>query len=152
MTELIEAVGAVRPLRDPVLITGFQVARRGGRFPVLLLTHLETEWHAELIARVPGEDLYDYTVLRPLVQIKDNRRELTWPDIRIFFANKEGASRDILMLVGSEPHLRWPAFTRAISEYLQNLDVQLLVNLRSFPAPTPHTRPAPIFAASSDKD
>jgi PAC2 family protein len=91
-------------------------------------------------------------VLRPLVQVKDNRREITWPEILIFLANKKGANRDLLLLIGSEPHLRWPAFTRAISQYLQNLGVQLIVNLRSFPAPIPHTRPATIFPASSDME
>jgi hypothetical protein len=150
--EVIQPVGAVRRLRDPALITGFQVARRGGRFPTMLLTYLVKEWRAELVAKISGDDFYDHSALRPLVQVKDNRRELTWPEVLIFLANKEGANRDLLVLVGSEPNLRWPSFASAVSQYLQTLGVQLIVNLRSFPAPTPHTRPAPIFPASLDSD
>ena len=118
----------------------------------MLLTYLVSEWHADLVAKISGEDLYDFSVLRPFVQVKDNRREITWPEILIFLANKQGATRDLLMLVGSEPHVRWPTFIKAVSQYLQTLGVQLIVNLRSFPAPTPHTRPAPVFPSSSDSE
>ena len=152
MNEIIESVVAVGPLRDPVLVTGFLVQRRGGRLASSVLSHLLGEWHAELIAKIQPGDFYDFTSLRPQVRISEGKPVIEWPEVLIFLANKEGATRDILLLVGSEPHLRWRTFIEAVADYVEKLGVRLIVNLRSFPAPTPHTRPAPIFPVSSDRE
>src|SRR5206468_466980 len=105
---------------------------------------LADEWHAELIASIKSEDLYDFSLLRPQVRLNDNKPVVGWPEILIYLADGEGTSRDRLLILGNEPHLRWRTFVETLSGYVGDLGVRTIVNVRSYPAPTPHTRPAPL--------
>ena len=152
MSDIVQAIEEVRPLRDPALITGFLGQRRGGRLASNLLAHLVGEWRGQLVAKIQGEDFYDFTFVRPNIRINSGKSIIEWPEIDFFLANKEGSTRDLLIVTGTEPHLRWQTFTRAVIDYAGELGVRLLVNLRSFPGPVPHTRPAAIFPDSADRE
>src|SRR6185295_1688994 len=101
MHEINQISGPLRQLRDPVLVTGFLGQQRGGKLPTTILTYLADEWHAELIASIKSEDLYDFSVLRPQVRMNDDKPVVDWPEILIYLADGEGTSRDRLLLLGN---------------------------------------------------
>src|SRR5438132_5483688 len=152
MSDIIQAIEDFRPLRDPALITGCLGQRRGGRLASNLLAHLAGLWHSQLIAKIQGEDFYDFALVPPGIRVTNGKSMIEWPEISFFLANKEGSSRDLLIATGMEPHLRWQTFARAAVDYAEKLGVRFIVNLRSFPGPVPHTRPTPIFPDSLDRE
>lgn len=152
MHEINQISGPLRELKDPVLITGFLGQQRGGRLPTAILTYLAAEWHAELIATINSEELYDFSVLRPQVRSLNDKPVVAWPEILIYLAQRQGAGQDRLLLLGNEPHLCWQSFVKTLAGYVGDLGVRTIVNVRSYPAPTPHTRPAPLFVDSPDRE
>ena len=61
-----------------------------------------------------------------------------------------GEERDVVLLVGVEPSLRWRSYCRLVTSLARDLGVELVVTLGALLADVPHTRPAPVTGAASD--
>ena len=55
-----------------------------------------------------------------------------------------------MLLLGTEPSLRWRTFTAADQRLADELGVSLVVTLGSLLADVPHTRPSPVTASATD--
>jgi len=62
---------------------------------------------------------YDFTVARPLsTRSGDGKRwSLEYPKVAFYPLPLPGADRDMLILLGPEPHFRWPELAPAIVKY-----------------------------------
>ena len=115
--------------------------------------HLIEEWDAELVTAIDPEDYYDFQVKRPEVEFDDEGvRRLTWPTTRIFLARPDDTDRDVLLIRGIEPNMRWRGFCRELLEVVDESNSQLIVVLGALLADSPHTRPIPVTASSSDPE
>jgi predicted ATP-grasp superfamily ATP-dependent carboligase len=148
----MKEVTTLGPLRDPVLIAGFVVHRQAGRIGSRAVSYLVGQWNGELVTRMESEDFMDFTTDRPETQSVGDARTIKWPDTLVYRARLEGASRDFLLLVGFEPHLRWNGFVQDLAAYCDAAGVKTLVSIRGFPATVPHTRPTPVQVTSSDPE
>src|SRR5262249_59547964 len=63
-----------------------------------------------------------------------------------------GLERDVVLLLGIEPNLRWRTFSDLIVGFIQELDVELIISLGSLLADVPHTRPCPVTGSASDPE
>ena len=77
-------------------------------------------------------------------------RRIDWPENAFHHAHLEHASQDALLLLGSEPSLRWRTFCSLVTGLAVDLGVELVVTLGSLLADVTHTRPAPVTASASD--
>ena len=68
--------------------------------------------------------------------------------IEVFEARVPRAPRDLVLLAGPEPSLRWRTFCATVLELAEALGVQLVVTLGALLADVPHSRPvaSPAFA------
>ena len=140
------------PLRDPVLIAGHAVRRRGGRSAGRALEFLAEAWQGEQVATLSCENYLDFTIRRPEIDFSPEKVALEWPDTKLYLAHAEKSKQDLLLLVGFEPHFAWRSYVEQVAAYADALGVKTLVNIRSFPGQVPHTRPAPLLLSSSDID
>ena len=63
------------------------------------------------------EDYYDYQVNRPMIALDDDsRRFITWPTTRISFARLPDIGRDVVLVRGIEPNMRWQSFAAELLE------------------------------------
>jgi predicted ATP-grasp superfamily ATP-dependent carboligase len=60
-----------------------------------------------------------------------------------------GAERDVVLVRGLEPNMRWRGFCAELISILTVLDVEIVVALGALLADTPHTRPVPVSGTSS---
>ena len=149
MSELI--VSSRPDLRRPVLLAGFRGWNDGGQGASLAAGFLAREWDAEEFATIDPENFYDFQQVRPQVSLEDGlTRKLEWPSNTFLHAPIPGLDRDIVILLGVEPNLRWKTYSRLIVELTQELGVELVATFGSLLADVPHTRPAPVSAAASD--
>jgi predicted ATP-grasp superfamily ATP-dependent carboligase len=140
-------------LERPVLIGAFRGWSDGGQAATLAAGYLARLWDAQLIADVDPEEFFDFQATRPHVKLVDGlTRQIDWPETSFYRARPNGFDRDVVLLLGIEPNLRWRAFTRMLVDYAAELGVELVVSLGSLLADVPHTRPAPVTGSASDPD
>jgi predicted ATP-grasp superfamily ATP-dependent carboligase len=140
-------------LNEPILVAAFRGWNDGGQGASLAAGYLARLWQAEQIADVDPEGFFDFQATRPHVKLVDGlTRQIDWPETTFYRARVEGLDRDVVLLLGIEPNLRWRAFCELISGFSEELGVQLVVTLGSLLADIPHTRPSPVTGSASDPE
>ncbi|MFF0499587.1 PAC2 family protein [Nocardia aobensis] len=140
-------------LRDPVLVAAFEGWNDAADAASGAVEHLELIWDAEPLAELDSEDYYDYQVNRPTVrQVDGVTREIQWPSTTLSVCSPPGSERDIVLLHGIEPNMRWRAFCSDIIELIEQLQVTTVVILGALLADTPHTRPVPVTGTAYSKE
>lgn len=136
-------------LRNPVMIMAFSGWNDAAEGASGAIEHLLSIWREKddeivpiLIADVEAEDFYDFQVNRPQVSIDESSiRSITWPSTQVFGLAIPGMDRDLVIVTGVEPSMRWKRFTNDLLDLADDLEVSLVVTLGSLLADTPHSRP-----------
>lgn len=140
-------------LVDPVLIGAFEGWNDAAESASGLVEHLIEVWDARVVGRVDPEDFYDYQVNRPLVGTDaSGMRKITWPSTELLVARPPGAHRDVVLLRGMEPSMRWRQFTAELLSAIDSLGVELVVTVGALLAETPHTRPIQVSGTATELD
>jgi proteasome assembly chaperone (PAC2) family protein len=140
-------------LRDPVLVAAFEGWNDAADAASGAIEHLELIWDAEPLAELDSEDYYDYQVNRPTVrQVDGVTREIQWPATTLSVCSPPGSERDVVLLHGIEPNMRWRSFCDDILELVEQLRVTTVVILGALLADTPHTRPVPVTGTAYNKE
>jgi hypothetical protein len=148
----VSELSSVPPLRDPVLVAAFEGWNDAGEAASGAVSHLCRVWDATPILELDPEDYHDFQVNRPLVNLdEDGRRYITWPTTRLYWARPPGSSRDVVLVRGIEPSMRWRAFTAELVGHAQRFGVTSLITLGALLADVPHTRPIPVTTTSDDE-
>jgi len=143
---------AIPELVDPLLIAAFEGWNDAGDAATSAVEHLESVWSARPLTELDPEDYYDYQVNRPTVSLTEQgRRVVTWPTTRVSYARVPEIDRDVVLVRGIEPNMRWQQFAREILGVCHELGVQMVVTLGALLADSPHTRPVPVSGTSSDE-
>ena len=139
-------------LRAPALVCAFTGWNDAGEAASAAVRFLGTTLGATRFARIDPEEFFDFQAERPTVRLVDGRtREVSWPSIEIWAARAPRAPRDLILLSGPEPSMRWRGFCTTIIELAEALGVQLTVTLGALLADVPHTRPVPMVGIASDE-
>lgn len=140
-------------LRDPVLVAAFEGWNDAGDAASGAVEHLELIWDAEPLAELDSEDYYDYQVNRPTVrQVDGVTREIQWPSTMLSVCSPPGSDRDVVLLRGVEPNMRWRSFCDDLLAFVEQLGVTTVVILGALLADTPHTRPVPVTGTAYNKE
>jgi proteasome assembly chaperone (PAC2) family protein len=139
-------------LERPVLIAAFRGWNDGGQGASLAGGYLAREWQAERFADIDPENFYDFQATRPLVSLEDGEtRTIDWPENAFYFARPRELGRDVILLLGIEPNLRWRTFSGLIVDFAKELGVEMMVTLGALLADVPHTRPSPVTGSATDR-
>jgi predicted ATP-grasp superfamily ATP-dependent carboligase len=139
-------------LVNPVMLCAFEGWNDAGDAASSAVLHLEEVWAATQIAEIDPEDYYDFQVNRPDVVIEEGVRSITWPTTRLSVARIPLATRDVVLVHGIEPSMRWRTFTEEILGAARDLGVEMIVTLGALLADSPHTRPVPVSGTASDSE
>src|SRR5204862_8111098 len=146
-------VSARPELSRPVLVAAFRGWNDGAQAASLAAGYLAKLWGAEQIADVDPEDFFDFQATRPHVSLVDGvTRRIDWPETAFYHARPDGSDRDVVLLLGIEPNLRWRTFTELLIGLVRELGVELMITLGALLADVPHTRPAPATGSGSDPE
>ena len=147
---MIELDG-IGKLTSPVIIAAFEGWNDAGEAASGVITHLSLAWQAAPVGAIDPEDYYDFQVTRPVTEVAEGRTErLVWPTTRLLAAKQEATNRDLLLVHGIEPNMRWQGFCSELVTSFSELGIELIVLLGALLADSPHTRPVPVAAAASD--
>jgi proteasome assembly chaperone (PAC2) family protein len=138
-------------LRAPALICAFKGWNDAGESATSALTFLGGSLGAERFAVIDPEEFVDFQSTRPTVRLLDGHtRAIEWPDFEVWAARVPRAPRDLVLLSGPEPAMRWRTFCRSVVDLAEALSVQMVVTLGALLADVPHSRPVGVTGFASD--
>ncbi len=147
---MIELDG-IGKLTSPVIIAAFEGWNDAGEAASGVINHLSLAWQATPVGAIDPEDYYDFQVTRPVTEVAEGKTErLIWPTTRLLAAKQETTERDLLLVHGIEPNMRWRGFCSELVTSFSTLKIELVVLLGALLADSPHTRPLQVTAAASD--
>jgi len=117
-----------------------------------LVNHLGIAWASTPIAAIDPDDFYDFQVNRPVIDVVGGKTErLVWPTTRLSLARTAvtGLSRDVVLVHGVEPNMRWRGFTDELIAGFTELGVEMVILIGALLADSPHTRPVPVQVSGS---
>jgi len=149
MSEQLNA--GLRGLHEPLVVAAFSGWSDAGNAASAAVEHLADAYQAELAFELDPDDFYDYQVNRPEVGVdaETGEREITWPTTRLRTAQLPGG-RDLVLVEGIEPNLRWRQFGGLITSALRSARPTRAFVLGALLADTPHTRPVPVTSSTRD--
>ena len=140
-------------LERPLMIAAFRGWNDGGQGASLATGYLAKLWDAKRFAEIDPENFFDFQATRPHVSLEEGlTRRIDWPSTVFYHGRPQGFDRDVVLLLGIEPNLRWRTFTDLIVGFIQELGIDLVVTLGALLADVPHTRPCPVTGSASDPE
>jgi predicted ATP-grasp superfamily ATP-dependent carboligase len=138
-------------LRAPAMVCAFQGWNDAGDAASSAVSFLAESLDARRFAKIDSEEFYDFQASRPCVRFgEDGRREISWPSVEIFEAPAPRAPRDLVLVQGVEPSMRWRAFSSQIVDLAEALGVQVVVSLGALLGDVPHTHPVALSGHASE--
>jgi proteasome assembly chaperone (PAC2) family protein len=140
-------------LRSPVLVCAFAGWNDAAGAATTALTGAAESLDAEVVAQIDPEEFFDFQANRPTISLTEGQaREIEWPGNVLLSAEAPGAERDLVLLAGTEPNLKWRTFSDGIAEAAEAMGVELVVTMGALIADVTHTLPVPITGLASDPD
>lgn len=147
-------------LRNPVMVVGFSGWNDAGEAASGALDHLLSAWQDDatetvpvLIADLDPEDFYDFQVNRPQVSTDETgTRNITWPNTQIFGLVLPQSDRDLVIVKGIEPSMRWKRFTHELLDLADDLEVSTIICVGSLLADIPHSRPITVNVTAASPE
>jgi proteasome assembly chaperone (PAC2) family protein len=141
-----------RPTVDrPVMLAAFEGWNDAGDAASGAVRYLIDRYDGQLVAEIDPEEFFDFTSTRPQAEIGDDGvRHISWPTTEIYSASLPGDAGDALLVIGTEPQLRWRTFCAQITGLAQEAGCRLVVLLGALVAEVPHSRPVPIVGTVTD--
>ena len=138
-------------LRAPALVCAFSGWNDAGEAASSALSFIGSQLGATRFAQLDPEEFFDFQATRPTIRLVEGRtRAVEWPEVEVWAARAPRAPRDLVLVSGPEPSMRWRTFCDGIIELSEVLGVQLAVTLGSLLADVAHTRPVPLVGLASD--
>jgi proteasome assembly chaperone (PAC2) family protein len=140
-------------LRRPILVCAFAGWNDAASAATAALEAVAASLDAEVAARLDPEEFYDFQVNRPTIRLVEGQaRQIDWPSNTLLTVEVPSAERDLVLLSGIEPNVRWRTFAEAILGAADRLGVTMVITLGSLIADVAHTRPVPITGLASDSE
>ncbi len=144
--------GDVPKLRSPILVCAFRGWNDAAASASTALATMADSLDAEALAELDPEEYFDFQATRPTIILSDGQsRRIEWPRNAFAAAHVPTADRDLILLDGTEPNLRWRTFSETIATAAETLGVEMVVTMGALVAEVSHTLPVPITGLASDE-
>ena len=145
--------GDLPQLRSPILVCSFRGWNDAAAAASTALATVAEALDSELIAQVDPEEFFDFQATRPTITLTEGQtRRIDWPENNLIAARVPAADRDLVLLDGTEPNLRWRTFSEIVATAADALGVEMVVTLGALIAEVSHTLPVPITGLASDEE
>ncbi len=140
----------IGPLRSPVMLIALTGLFDIGGAATTALDRFAPADHAVTIGQIDPDPFYDFTQERPQIEFDhDELRAIRWPENQFDIVRGQG-DRDLVVLVGVEPHLAWRTYAECIATVVTRLGCEAVVTVGSAAEAVPHTRKPSVTGSTTD--
>jgi hypothetical protein len=138
------------PLRSPVMLIALTGLFDIGGAATTALDQFAPADTAITIGEIDPDPFYDFSQERPQVEFDERElRVIRWPENQFDVVRGLGG-RDLVVLVGVEPHLWWPTYSACITAVAERLGCEAVVTVGSAAEAVPHTRTPLVTGSTTD--
>src|SRR5262245_5877139 len=138
-------------LQRPAMVAAFQGWNDAGNAATDAIRWLQRAFGARECATLDPEEYLDFQAARPTVELVDGvLRVVQWPELS-FSATRTRAGRDLVLLLGIEPNLKWRMFCDDVVAVARTLSCEMVVTLGALLGDTPHSRPVRCTGSATDE-
>jgi proteasome assembly chaperone (PAC2) family protein len=139
-------------LRRPTLVAAFSGWNDAADAASDAVRWLARTVGARVFATLDTEEYLDFQAARPTVELVDGViREIQWPALAFSAGSLPGDGRDLVLLLGVEPNLRWPSFCDDVITVARTTGCELVVTLGALLGDVPHSRPMRCTGSATDE-
>jgi proteasome assembly chaperone (PAC2) family protein len=139
-------------LRRPTLVAAFSGWNDAADAASDAVRWLARTVGARVFATLDTEEYLDFQAARPTVELVDGViREIQWPALAFSAGSLPGDGRDLVLLLGVEPNLRWPSFCEDVITVARTTGCELVVTLGALLGDVPHSRPMRCTGSATDE-
>ncbi len=140
------------PLRSPVMLIALTGLFDIGGAATTAVDRFAPADTAITIGEIDPDPFYDFTQERPQVELEEGEGEvrlIRWPENQFDVVRGRGG-RDLVVLVGVEPHLGWRTYSACITAVARQLGCEAVVTVGSAAEAVPHTRTPLVTGSTTD--
>lgn len=142
-------------LRSPVLLIALSGLFDIAGVATTALDQFAPADTAITIGEIDPDPFYDFTQARPTIEIDDGGiRSLSWPDNEfdvVRGTEVDGVRpRDLVVLVGTEPHLSWRTYSACVQRVARELGCEVVVTVGATAEGVPHSRTPRVTGSTTD--
>jgi proteasome assembly chaperone (PAC2) family protein len=140
-------------LRSPMLVCAFSGWNDAASSATTALEAVAVALDSEVVARIDPEEFFDFQDNRPTVRLSEGQtRHIDWPSNTVIAAPAPSAERDLVLVSGNEPSLKWRTFTETLLDAIDRFEIEMVITMGALVADVAHTRPVPITGLASDAE
>ena len=138
-------------LREPDLVVAFLGWPDAAQVATCSASYMITHLPAQKFAEMKSDDYYDFSTVRPTVTIQGGLIEpIRLPTNGFYYWVNAGGQRDLILMTGIEPQLKWQAYVNTITGMAEFYCVHRLYAIGSLYDRIPHTRETRLSGLTSD--
>ena len=146
-------IHSVPELRAPTLVCAFSGWPDAGAAASGAVEYLIAKWGPRRFAEVDPHAVYIASEQRPRARLAPSgERRLRWPGMDFYALPVPHGPRDLVLLRGPEPDLRWRTCAHAILDLAEQLGTETVMTLGAFIGPVSHAGPVILSGRSSQPD
>ena len=141
--------------RRPIMILAFTGWNDAAESATTAARYLTASFSGEKFAEIDPEEFYHFGLSRPYTRFKpgsETEKEIIWPATEFSISQSADLSRDVIVGVAPEPHLRWRTYCETIIELARRCEVTLVLTLGALLAEVPHTKPVRLVGSATDPE
>tara|TARA_B100000686_G_scaffold269004_2_gene284729 strand:+ start:685 stop:1587 length:903 start_codon:yes stop_codon:yes gene_type:complete len=142
----------LQKLQGPVIVVAFEGWNDAGEAASTAARYVRDHFQSTEVGAIEAEEFFDFTISRPLVQIKNGERDLVWPATSIHAAELPGSKYDLITLLGYEPQLKWQTFTNHVIAVAKLVEAPMVVTLGALLTDIPHSRPVRVYGSTDSPE
>jgi proteasome assembly chaperone (PAC2) family protein len=142
-------------LRRPILIMAWTGWNDAAESATTAVRYVGSAFGARRFAEIDPEEFYHFGLTRPLARYKagsETEREIVWPVTEFSLTQSADLTRDVIVGVGPEPHLKWKQYCAGVLEIAQRARATLVLTLGALLAEVAHTRAVKLVGGASDPE
>ena len=142
---------SVEDANDPLLIMAFSGWNDAAESATSAARYLVQHFEGKRVAQIQPDEFFQFADQRPTVKLSESgERRITWPLNEFFYCRTPGLARDLVVGIGTEPHLQWKYFSRDVLAIGSRYDARMIVTMGALLAGDLHTQPSRLMAIATD--
>jgi proteasome assembly chaperone (PAC2) family protein len=139
-------------LRRPALVAAFSGWNDAADAATDTVRWLARAANARSFASLDAEEYIDFQAARPTVELIDGVvRNVEWPSFSFSAARLPHADRDLVLLLGVEPNLKWRTFCDDVIAVARKTGCEIVVTVGALLGDVPHSRPVHCTGSATDE-